>query len=622
MAGDLTFENLNVSISEGSNTAILTGDNTLMMIPQEFTSDNEKITIVFTDAGSTQHTLTCSLKDTSWAAGQIVTYSITTNGLVWEYVLEATGGSTSYAGGDVNFYVKSYRYKRTSPSTIENISWTIDGYKEDGATSFSATKPTWINSITSSGNGTTSTSGTNEGTANINGQTATTAGASFTSVERGTSSAPYDLSTHDLSGNTTTRNTANCYVVNAPGWYKIPLVYGNGIKNGSNNTSAYNSSSFRDYADNQIKNLTGPYLKYSGTIGTSGSGAPIIVWQDVNGMVTNLSVAETTTEGGYLKFYIAPNKIAEGNAVLAVNNSSGTIMWSWHIWVTATDITKTITITGYNTNYSYQLMPVNLGWVSTGTSTVYAGRGTYIRLKQTGSNKTEVFTILQNQYKEMSRLGDSPYYQWGRKDPYPGMSSSSNAMKSAWDNSGSAFTVSRPGTAVPLTTAIQNPAIFYGTTYSRPWCSTVYDDLWDVSTGNLRIWNYSNIVKSVYDPNPVGFKMPPNCAFTGTTSDNSTIHQTYGNVKGTFYTDGSTGAGTMYYTDPGKAQFFMPATGLMRSGKYIERNNYGAYWLPHPCASDGDGSAYYFYSATDIGKVGPGHGLERCAGMCIRSVTE
>ena len=36
-----------------------------------------------------------------------------------------------------------------------------------------------------------------------------------------------------------TMNTANCYVVDAPGYYSFPLVYGNSIKDGNDNVQSY-----------------------------------------------------------------------------------------------------------------------------------------------------------------------------------------------------------------------------------------------------------------------------------------------------------------------------------------------------------------------------------------------
>ena len=44
----------------------------------------------------------------------------------------------------------------------------------------------------------------------------------------------YNLS--NSTGAATIENTANCYVISAPGTYRIPLVYGNAIKNQAANT--------------------------------------------------------------------------------------------------------------------------------------------------------------------------------------------------------------------------------------------------------------------------------------------------------------------------------------------------------------------------------------------------
>lgn len=54
------------------NTPILSGANTLMMIPQDFTSADQKIKVIIDDT-----TYTATLNTTSWEAGKVVTYTIT-----------------------------------------------------------------------------------------------------------------------------------------------------------------------------------------------------------------------------------------------------------------------------------------------------------------------------------------------------------------------------------------------------------------------------------------------------------------------------------------------------------------------------------------------------------------
>lgn len=65
----------------GTNGEAITSssDNTtLLMIPQEFTADNQKIKIVFND-GSADHTLYAALKATKWEAGKQITYKISSS---------------------------------------------------------------------------------------------------------------------------------------------------------------------------------------------------------------------------------------------------------------------------------------------------------------------------------------------------------------------------------------------------------------------------------------------------------------------------------------------------------------------------------------------------------------
>ncbi len=518
----MSFTGLDVATTENTpNTAILTGDNTLMMIPQSFDDDDQKITILFTDGNSVQHSVSCTLNGTSWTQGQCITYTITTDGLVWEYVLEVTGGGdTEYTGGSLDFDVKSYRYRKTNPSEIEPVPWTIDGYKENGASSFSETKPSWIAISDVSGTGTTTTSEVNAVTTTIAAQTISSAKPQFTETERGTEVEPYDLSTK---GGTTLRNTANCYVVNAPGWYKLPLVYGNSIKNGTLNTAAYTSTGMLDYDAYRISSLTGPYLKYSASrLSRTIADTPIVIWQETNGLVTNLSV-DNSTDNGYLIFYVDGTKITESNAVIAVKDNSGVIMWSWHIWISAAPIESTIQITAADNSHKYNVMPVFLGYTAISNISTYTKRKVCARLK---ANKKSVEVVLcQNPYTPIptSGIGTCPYYQWGRKDPFIPWNGdlSSNNPKTVY---GTYTTFQKTTTRQTLGGGIRSPQLFVyfadasGTNYK--WTSTAYVDLWNAGAANSYYLNsgssnYANTNKSIYDPCPVGFKVAPGMAFSG-----------------------------------------------------------------------------------------------------------
>ena len=109
--------------------------------------------------------------------------------------------------------------------------------KPDNATNKTVTWASSNNAVaTVSSNGVVTAKGS--GTALITA----TAGGKAANCNVTVLDAATDLSLMDIYGNTVSRTTANCYVVSKPGFYKIPMVYGNAIKNGATNRDSYISS--------------------------------------------------------------------------------------------------------------------------------------------------------------------------------------------------------------------------------------------------------------------------------------------------------------------------------------------------------------------------------------------
>ena len=50
------------------------------------------------------------------------------------------------------------------------------------------------------------------------------------------------------------------------------------------------------------------------------------------------------------------------------------------------------------------------------------------------------------------------------------------------------------------------------------WCNATYDNLWSADN-TVESYNDNPVVKTIYDPCPVGFHMPASNAFTGFTKD-------------------------------------------------------------------------------------------------------
>ena len=370
--------------------------------------------------------------DVSWITG--VSES---NGAVSYTIAENNSGSSrtgkitvTYAGVSKVFSVsQSYTAPSISLSPTSgshdytsgtyNFTYTVSNPRE-GQKATVSTSDTWITGVTDT-NGTVSytipknTSGSTR-TGKI---TVTYAGINKVfSVTQG--KGPVNLS---VSG------TANCYVVSNAGSYYFKSVKGNS----------------------------------STSVGTVSSVA--VLWESF-GTSTTPSVGDLVKSVSYtdgnIHFDTATN-FKEGNAVIAAKNSSGTILWSWHIWFTDEPQGQV-----YYKNAGV-MMDRNLGATSATPGDVGA-------------------------------LG--LLYQWGRKDPFLGASniSSTTTAKStiiwpSYVSSNSSNGTIEYATAHP-TTFITNNSSNYDWYYTG-----------SSSTDNTR-WTTSESNKSIYDPCPSGWRVP------------------------------------------------------------------------------------------------------------------
>ena len=124
------------------------------------------------------------------------------------------------------------------------------------------------------------------------------------------------------------------------------------------------------------------------------------------------------------------------------------------------------------------------------------------------------------------------------------------------------------------------------------------------------------VIKTVYDPSPVGYSLPASNAFTGfTTTGQNTWNSTEFNVKFPF------DKGYYFYTKPNKQgeTFFFPAFGFRYSGTGSLNvvSTYGYCWVAGP---DGRNRGRYlsFYS----GDVYPLNYAYRSYGFAVRSAEE
>lgn len=446
---------------------------------------------------------------------------------------------------DNTITVTSYQYKNDSWVEREPVPYKVE-YRDAGSANFTTTPPSWLDEFTTTEepNGVFKLKINYKNPSeplNINNKL----------VKNGERTGIYDLSTN---GGSTTMSTANCYIVNAKGTYQFPLVYGNAITDDKTIESSYKYQGWgtgekylailKNYKDEEI---TQPYI--IDDIYGNAANAPTnlkaeLVWQDEQNLVTGIQYEAKKYDGrGAIQFTIGT--IKEGNAVIALKDPSGTVMWSWHIWVTAVGELGDITLTSHE-NQKFDIMPVNLGWCSGNKDLrIYKRHECEVRFTQLiseGDGVSQTVKIIQEPHIAVPR-GNNPYYQWGRKDPFvAGTSNSTN--KTCYTPSGTKTDnperISPAGADSLLTkdaTAIQiqNPMKWQncprieqagGTQYwpYKP-ADEIYFNLWDNSC-----WDDNDIVvKTVYDPCPVGYNVSSYRTFTGFTASGDTFDGTAGN---------------------------------------------------------------------------------------------
>ena len=616
--GNATLSGVSVSTSANPNVTIMgnAGDNyTFYMIPQQLTGH---VTAYVHCADGTE--ITVPLKG-EWKAGTTRTYKLSQTTSTWTYTLTPTDPSRAANYDETQSQAYGITSYREDPATHQQqaVAWKVVGYSVDGGTTYTTNKPAWLTSLskTEGAGGTAADQGTATLTKDVTDLLAKRNKALKEATALGTAS-PYDLSTK---GGSVNRSTANSYVISAPGHYRIPLVYGNAIENGSTNANSYtshaaagNSYVLYNFKDHNNQNITDPWIEKTNGAANNGVDGAEVVWADAANLVHSPSIVHDGGEG-FLDFTVSASDIQSGNAVVAVKKG-GTTVWSWHLWFAPKDALDKIPVTNYQGKV-YNFTKETLGWKPTqwSGSTYDKARTVKVKVVQTIKNggvaQETVINITQNPGNV--KKGATTLYQFGRKDAFPGVDASELAANSHFTQSA--------GDNMSIMNGIQHPDNFY--TWGSSWYSTPptgysYYNLWsaeNTATG----FNDNSVVKTVYDPCPVGFKMPASNAFTGFTAN--------GQNGGTMNVDGTSdwqtyqnNFGHNFWTSSSKtATINFPASGYRggNDGSLSTVGNLGFYWSAVP----GDasyGCSLYFNS----GDVGPLNDIARTYGFAARPVSE
>lgn len=511
-------QTLSVEVDGSTNQPVTASATSFMMLPQTL-PNGAQVEVTYKDnLTNTTRTLRASIAGSVWPMGKVVTYRITTQSIdiVPTFIVSAPS-SFNYQGGNGNFSVTSYATvtQKGASSITMPLKWTAEFVQDNGDGTYTAIeRPNWLTNFTLEGNG--GASETNYGVsvrAQTPQQTSVHTDALKAAAQLGSESYRYAL---DTKGGTTPRNTANCYVVNAPGKYMLPLIYGNGIVNGEVNSNAYNAVINPDYQENVFNpfrsylftKITSPYIYSGNDYGDSQSTVTdcILVWQDAPSLVTNVHISSDKT---WLYFDIDASTICQGNAVVAVRDAAKRIMWSWHIWVTDYKLGENLKPV-IGAGRTYKLMPVYLGWCD-GYATSYSARSVKVRLTQAESGKSQIITINQLAYTTSTTRGNAPFYQWGRKDPLlPGDPSRGNNQNKMWYTNASTQGL----TTMPIKqgSGAADDGIVDGINFPQYYIANYYGswywNMWN-NYANRKYSDMDTACKTIYDPCPVGYQIPP-----------------------------------------------------------------------------------------------------------------
>ena len=662
--GKVTLSNVNYNTNENANSIVrdrskysnsnetnltkLDDNYTFYMIPQDL---DGKVTaeVLFTDGSK----ISVPLKG-SWKAGTTRTYKLSEKNSSWTYTITATDpNAVAYNGTQANYKIESYRHVN---GTKQPVAWKVVGYSVDNGTSWTTTKPSWLKSLSKE-------QGDGGATAE---QLTATLGTDIVDLvaERnkelqnaaplGTATAPYNLS--NATGAAAVQNTANSYLISAPGHYMIPLVYGNAIKNGQTNSSAYQKGSeanntLKNFVDQEGYAITDPWIEKTNNGANRGIDLAWTIWSDEKDLVklaSNNGLYRAADGNLYIKFEVTKENIKSGNAVVAVRRSWQTqrqeqrqqgrkkvwvtvtethqqTLWSWHLWFAPKNALDKITVTNKQGN-KYDFTNEALGWKPTawkGTS-YSTPRTVKVKVEQTqGNNGVKQYAVITITQKPAttSRTGYTTLYQWGRKDAFPGTTATLAVNTINWN----------AGSEMYMQTILQNPQNYFTAGYKGNVLDAAtgfakyytFYNLWSMNNTSAYAENQANsqtVVKTIYDPSPVGFSVPANDAFTGFTEN--------GLNGGRMNVDGTDNAQTFnnnfghnFWTNSSKTEtIFFPAAGFREAGNGSTLSNYskfGDYWTATP-NDNHNGNVMGF----DVNSVHPLYRNIRAFGFAVRPAAE
>ena len=637
----MTLSGINMNAAEMPNTMLAGALNpatnpnnragreayTFLMIPQilpaKTAATHATVSIYYEDHGTTKH-ISFPLTG-EWKANTTREYKLSQKNSSWGYIftLAKENKTFDYQGNETNseaaFEVTSYR--QAPDGTKQPVAWKISKYEEWDYTTNNwvtrAAKPAWLGNIADQGTGVAGSAesvNTSVEVVTITDRLKEYNDVLKNATPKGTASNPYNLANPSGNG---ARNyieeSANCYLISAPGYYCIPLVYGNSIRNNMRNTNSFKSSApaGTPYVLETFKaddrDISNPYIDQN--LGGGMVGATV-VWEDKPNLVRPSSFNITVGGGAnFLEFEVKREDIQNGNAVIGVLRSG--IAWSWHLWFDHADALDVIPVKNHDGTI-YKFTRNTLGQAYTKYEATSYDKPRKARLtieQQAGNNHTKTSSFVEiTQNPGVNKEVFATLYQFGRKDALPGTDTFYPNGKTSANPS---FKV--VAGAQSIGTTINNPGVMYFSNVS-PYdhYNVTYNNLWSANNISSNNWNNDLVVKTVYDPCPAGFHVPAGGAFTGFTTN--------GQDNGPMNVNGAWDWGWNFnnkITSPDATVYF-PAVGMRSSGDGLLYNVgwWGDYWSAVP--NDIYGCSLWFSPYS----VNPQNRMGRANALSVRPVAE
>lgn len=270
--------------------------------------------------------------------------------------------------------------------------------------------------------------------------------------------------------------TANCYIAHTNCPYKFRAdIKGNGGKDGK--------SKYIETEGLEIKEAAYAELLWE----ARNDGDRTMSYEIINGA--------PSYNGGYISFSTGRS---EGNALIAVKNAKGKVLWSWHIWVTDKEVTTHDHI-GPKGNVIAQIMDRNLGALNN-TPMDIDNRGMIYQM-----GRKDPFIPSRSPYADYSGIADYEHSkdycdnkpEWNKQNLEIGDGAGEWEINSKFKAKAS---FSAPGN-IPFAT--EHPMRFLVSYYSNGY--SWYINSSDKDSVQPGLWGEE---KTIFDPCPPGYKVP------------------------------------------------------------------------------------------------------------------